>query len=91
MHTGDCWAIAGSDRCRPVSRDQAVEAIQHQVPACTFLPSGYGAGPGVAGLGGTVSSCAAAAFCIGASLPVGLRVRVRALGLMLEACLDGDR
>ncbi|MDX3345952.1 DUF6233 domain-containing protein [Streptomyces sp. ME02-6987-2C] len=36
VHTGDCWTAEGSDRCRPVSRDQAVEAIRHQVPACTF-------------------------------------------------------
>ncbi|MEU8729389.1 DUF6233 domain-containing protein [Streptomyces tendae] len=36
VHTGDCWTVEGSDRCRPVSRDQAVEAIRHQVPACTF-------------------------------------------------------
>ncbi|MBU6531771.1 DUF6233 domain-containing protein [Streptomyces sp. NPDC048405] len=36
VHTGDCWTVEGSERCRPVSREQAMEAIRHQVPACTF-------------------------------------------------------
>lgn len=36
VHTGDCWAAAKSGRCRPVSRDQALEALQHHVPACDF-------------------------------------------------------
>ncbi|MGV9967631.1 DUF6233 domain-containing protein [Streptomyces olivaceus] len=36
VHTGDCWTVAGSDRCRPVSRDQVVEAMRHQVSACSF-------------------------------------------------------
>jgi hypothetical protein len=34
VHRGDCWAAAKSGRCRPVSRDQAVQALRHQVPAC---------------------------------------------------------
>jgi hypothetical protein len=34
VHRGDCWAAANSGRCRPVSRDQAVQARRHQVPAC---------------------------------------------------------
>ncbi|MFI2434710.1 DUF6233 domain-containing protein [Streptomyces sp. NPDC018693] len=34
VHSGDCWAAAQSGRCRPVSREQAVEALRHGVPAC---------------------------------------------------------
>jgi hypothetical protein len=34
LHTGDCWAAAKSGRCRPVSREQAVEALRHGVPGC---------------------------------------------------------
>ncbi|ELS55837.1 DUF6233 domain-containing protein [Streptomyces viridochromogenes] len=32
VHTGDCWGLG--DRCRPVSRSQALEALEHGVPAC---------------------------------------------------------
>ncbi|MFJ4525591.1 DUF6233 domain-containing protein [Streptomyces sp. NPDC088810] len=35
MHTGDCWAAAESGRCRPMTRQQALEALQQQVPAST--------------------------------------------------------
>ncbi|WP_257016597.1 DUF6233 domain-containing protein [Streptomyces sp. Ag82_O1-15] len=32
---GDCWAAAKSGRCRSVTREQAVDALRHQVLACT--------------------------------------------------------
>ncbi|MET7722934.1 DUF6233 domain-containing protein [Streptomyces mirabilis] len=35
VHMGDCWVAAKSGRCRPVTREQAVDALRHQVPACT--------------------------------------------------------
>ncbi|MYR55968.1 hypothetical protein GTY54_06800 [Streptomyces sp. SID625] len=35
VHVGDCWAAKKSGRCRPVTREQAMEALQHHVPACT--------------------------------------------------------
>ncbi|MFD5570399.1 DUF6233 domain-containing protein [Streptomyces cadmiisoli] len=35
VHCGDCWAAAKSGRCRPATREQALEALRHQVPACT--------------------------------------------------------
>ncbi|MFI1734902.1 DUF6233 domain-containing protein [Streptomyces acidicola] len=35
VHKGDCWVAAKSGRCRPVSRDQARDALRHQVPGCT--------------------------------------------------------
>ncbi|MEU1012577.1 DUF6233 domain-containing protein [Streptomyces sp. NPDC005890] len=35
VHTGECWAAAESGRCRPVTRQQALEALQQQVPAST--------------------------------------------------------
>jgi hypothetical protein len=34
VHTGECWAAAKSGRCRPVTRQQALEALRQQVPAC---------------------------------------------------------
>ncbi|WP_217241265.1 DUF6233 domain-containing protein [Streptomyces sp. AC555_RSS877] len=34
VHTGECWAAAESGRCRPVTRQQALEALRQQVPAC---------------------------------------------------------
>jgi hypothetical protein len=34
VHTGECWAAAKSGQCRPVSREQALEALRHEVPAC---------------------------------------------------------
>ncbi|AGS67388.1 hypothetical protein B446_02780 [Streptomyces collinus Tu 365] len=34
VHVGDCWVAKKSGRCRPVSREQAVEALRQQVPAC---------------------------------------------------------
>ncbi|MFB8247327.1 DUF6233 domain-containing protein [Streptomyces sp. NPDC055952] len=34
VHTGDCWAAAKSGRCRPATREQAVDALAQQVPAC---------------------------------------------------------
>ncbi|MEV5666293.1 DUF6233 domain-containing protein [Streptomyces flaveolus] len=34
VHAGDCWAAAKSGRCRPVSREQAQEALRHGIPAC---------------------------------------------------------
>ncbi|MEU3843690.1 DUF6233 domain-containing protein [Streptomyces sp. NPDC028635] len=34
VHPGDCWAAAKSDRCHPVTRAQALEALRRQVPAC---------------------------------------------------------
>ncbi|MGW5658435.1 DUF6233 domain-containing protein [Streptomyces humi] len=35
LHRGDCWAAAKSGRCRPVTREQALDALRHDVPACT--------------------------------------------------------
>ncbi|MEU5599853.1 DUF6233 domain-containing protein [Streptomyces sp. NPDC020298] len=34
VHTGGCWAAAKSGRCRPVTRQQAMEALRQRVPAC---------------------------------------------------------
>ncbi|MYW48859.1 DUF6233 domain-containing protein [Streptomyces sp. SID161] len=34
VHTGGCWAAKKSGRCKPVSRDQALEALRQLVPAC---------------------------------------------------------
>ncbi|WP_046730674.1 DUF6233 domain-containing protein [Streptomyces humi] len=34
LHRGDCWAAAKSGRCRPVTREQALDALRHDVPAC---------------------------------------------------------
>ncbi|MGW1988280.1 DUF6233 domain-containing protein [Streptomyces collinus] len=34
VHTGDCWAAAKSGRCRPATREQALDALRRQVPAC---------------------------------------------------------
>ncbi|MFF5968190.1 DUF6233 domain-containing protein [Streptomyces collinus] len=36
VHRGDCWAAAKSGRCRPVTREQALDALRHAVSACTF-------------------------------------------------------
>jgi hypothetical protein len=36
VHTGDCWSAAKGGRCMPVSREQALDALRQQVPACTF-------------------------------------------------------
>ena len=35
VHAGDCWAAKKSGRCRPVTREQAVDALRQQVTACT--------------------------------------------------------
>ncbi|MFB7115201.1 DUF6233 domain-containing protein [Streptomyces sp. NPDC056291] len=35
VHLGDCWTVRKSARCVPASREQAVEALRQQVPACT--------------------------------------------------------
>ncbi|MGV4989069.1 DUF6233 domain-containing protein [Streptomyces sp. NRAIS3] len=34
VHTGGCWAAAKSGRCRPATRQQALDALRRQVPAC---------------------------------------------------------
>ncbi|MGW2426041.1 DUF6233 domain-containing protein [Streptomyces sp. NPDC001709] len=34
VHMGDCWAAKKSGRCRPATREQAMEALRQQVPAC---------------------------------------------------------
>ncbi|MEU7428600.1 DUF6233 domain-containing protein [Streptomyces sp. NPDC040750] len=34
VHAGDCWAAASSGRCRPASRQQALDALRRQVPPC---------------------------------------------------------
>ncbi|MET8609737.1 DUF6233 domain-containing protein [Streptomyces misionensis] len=34
VHAGACWAVPKGARCRPVSRAQAVEALQNHVSAC---------------------------------------------------------
>jgi hypothetical protein len=34
VHCGECWAAAKSGRCRPVSQEQALAALQQGVPAC---------------------------------------------------------
>lgn len=34
VHTGDCWAAAHSGRCHPATRQQALDALRQQVPAC---------------------------------------------------------
>ncbi|MDQ1018838.1 DUF6233 domain-containing protein [Streptomyces afghaniensis] len=36
VHAGDCWAARRSGRCRPASREQALEALAHHVKACEF-------------------------------------------------------
>ncbi|WP_030180469.1 DUF6233 domain-containing protein [Streptomyces sp. NRRL S-813] len=35
VHAGDCWIVRKSNRCAPVSRDQALDAMRQQVPACS--------------------------------------------------------
>jgi hypothetical protein len=42
VHTGECRAAAKTDRCRPVTRQQAITALPPQVPACVHLPAGHG-------------------------------------------------
>ncbi|MEU6557973.1 DUF6233 domain-containing protein [Streptomyces sp. NPDC046915] len=34
VHTGECSAAARNGRCRPVTWQQAVEALRQRVPAC---------------------------------------------------------
>ncbi|MER6031139.1 DUF6233 domain-containing protein [Streptomyces sp. NPDC001851] len=34
VHTGHCWASAKRGRCRPATRQQALDALRQQVPAC---------------------------------------------------------
>ncbi|MEV5887669.1 DUF6233 domain-containing protein [Streptomyces sp. NPDC052020] len=34
VHTGGCWAAAKSGRCRPATRQQAIDALRRQVPPC---------------------------------------------------------
>ncbi|MFE0512638.1 DUF6233 domain-containing protein [Streptomyces sp. NPDC058964] len=34
VHTGDSWAAAQSGRCRPATRQQALNALRRQNPAC---------------------------------------------------------
>ncbi|MFI0233794.1 DUF6233 domain-containing protein [Streptomyces sp. NPDC017086] len=34
VHTGACWAAARSGRCRPATRQQAIDALLQHVPAC---------------------------------------------------------
>ncbi|WP_219821951.1 DUF6233 domain-containing protein [Streptomyces sp. Ru71] len=36
VHTGGCWAAVKSGRCQPTTREQAVEALRQQVPACVY-------------------------------------------------------
>ncbi|MGR6974968.1 DUF6233 domain-containing protein [Streptomyces cynarae] len=31
---GECWATAESGRCRPATRQQVMDALRQQVPAC---------------------------------------------------------
>ncbi len=35
VHLGDCWTVKQCTRCVGVTRDQAIEALRGQVPACT--------------------------------------------------------
>ncbi|MFI1165667.1 DUF6233 domain-containing protein [Streptomyces sp. NPDC020801] len=35
VHTGECWIAAKSNRCKGVTRVQALDALRQQVPACT--------------------------------------------------------
>ncbi|MFE0383749.1 DUF6233 domain-containing protein [Streptomyces bungoensis] len=44
VHAGDCWAAKRSGRCRPVTREQAVEALRQQVPACPHCRPDTGLG-----------------------------------------------
>lgn len=34
VHCGDCWAAEQSERCQPVAREAAVDALRQGVPAC---------------------------------------------------------
>ncbi|MER6736504.1 DUF6233 domain-containing protein [Streptomyces puniciscabiei] len=34
VHVGGCWAAKKSGRCRPASREQAIDALRRQVPPC---------------------------------------------------------
>lgn len=40
VHTDECWAAAKSGRCRPVTRQQALEELRQQVPACVHCRPG---------------------------------------------------
>ncbi|MEW2811272.1 DUF6233 domain-containing protein [Streptomyces massasporeus] len=44
VHTGECWAAGRSGRCRPVSRQQALDALGHQFPACVHCRPGTALG-----------------------------------------------
>ena len=34
VHEGDCWAAKQSGRCRPATREQALDALRRHVPPC---------------------------------------------------------
>ncbi|POX42336.1 hypothetical protein C3488_36875 [Streptomyces sp. Ru72] len=34
VHTGDCGTAAKTGRCRPATRQQAIDALRQQVPPC---------------------------------------------------------
>jgi hypothetical protein len=34
VHVGGCWAAKKSGRCRPATREQALDALRDQVPGC---------------------------------------------------------
>ncbi|MEV6833520.1 DUF6233 domain-containing protein [Streptomyces sp. NPDC051133] len=34
VHRGDCWAAKKSGRCRPATREQALDALRQHVPSC---------------------------------------------------------
>ncbi|KUN14564.1 hypothetical protein AQJ11_44350 [Streptomyces corchorusii] len=34
VHVGGCWAAKKSGRCRPATREQALDALRNQVPPC---------------------------------------------------------
>ncbi|MFF8730490.1 DUF6233 domain-containing protein [Streptomyces sp. NPDC015171] len=44
VHVGDCWTARKSGRCRPASREHAMDALRQQVPAAA-LPPGHRAKP----------------------------------------------
>ncbi|MEV7691398.1 DUF6233 domain-containing protein, partial [Streptomyces bungoensis] len=44
VHTGDCWAAARRGRCRPATREQALDALQRQIPTCTHCRPGTALG-----------------------------------------------
>ncbi|MGW0412097.1 DUF6233 domain-containing protein [Streptomyces collinus] len=51
VHTGDCWAAPKSGRCRPATREQALDALRGQVPASS-VPCVPERAAGVIGDGG---------------------------------------